>query len=228
MTITAVHKVTGTRITVRPDQNLRDDYPEWDQLQCPITGLPVFPVRSHARSGVSGPIKVRSYFRIKAPSDQSTWPVDVIFDPEYGIERKGIRFFKGESWEHLEGKAFVASQLQSMLGPTATVEFEHVVKLPDGRRRIADIAVIFPSGYTEVHEIQLSPISVEELNARTDDYASVGIPAQWWIGKSNTDRHDIRDCLRQLQGGFYVLDFEECLPGAISTPEPDPADAFDF
>ena len=228
MTITAVHKVTGTRIVIRPDQNLREDYPEWDQLQCPVTGLPVFPVRSHARNSVGGPIKVRSYFRVKSPAGQPTWPDDVVFDDEYGIERKGARFFKGESWEHLEGKAFVASQLQQMTGPTATVEFEHILKLPDGRRRIADIAVVFPSGFVEVHEIQLSPISVDELEARTDDYASLGLPVQWWIGKSNTDRHDIRDWLRQLQGGFYVLDFEECLPAPVSAPADDSDDTFDF
>lgn len=226
MTLSAIHKVTGSRIVIRPDQDLRADYPEWDQLLCPVTGLPVFPVRAHTR--LSGTSAVRAHFRTQSTPDQETWPADVEFDREYGTTRKGLRLFKGESWEHLEGKAFVARQLQPLVGPSVTVAFEYLVSLPNGRRRIADVALLYPSGFVEVHEIQLAPISVEEIEQRTDDYASAGIPAQWWIGKSNTDSHLIRDFLRQQQGGFFVLEFDEQLPDTIeSIPEP-AAVALDF
>jgi hypothetical protein len=226
MTISAIHKVTGTRIVLRPDQNLKEDYPEWDQLLCPVTGLPVFPVRAHTRLG--GASAVRAHFRIQAAPGLETWPDDIEFDCEYGTTRKGIRLFRGESWEHLEGKAFVANQLQPLVGPSVTVAFEHLVGLPNGRRRIADVALIYPSGFVEVHEIQLASITVDEIEQRTDDYASAGIPAQWWIGKSNTDSHLIRDCLRQQQGGFFVLEFSEQLPDAVeSIPEPT-AGSLDF
>ena len=220
MTLSAIHKVTGSRIVIRPDQDLRADYPEWDQLQCPVTNLPVFPVRAHTRADCS----VRAHFRAQSAPGQETWPADVEFDNEYGITRKGVRLFKGESWEHLEGKAFVANQLQPLVGPTVSVAFEYMVSLPSGRRRIADVALIYPSGFVEVHEIQLASISVDEIEQRTDDYASAGIPAQWWIGKSNTDSHDIRDFLRHQQGGFFVLQFDERLPSAVERdPEPPPA-----
>ena len=226
MTLSAVHKVTGARIVIGLDQDLRADYPEWDRLQCPVTGLPAFPVRSHSR--LDDAIKVRSHFRVKSPAGEPTWPDDIIFDPEYGIERKGLRYFKGESWEHLEGKAFVASQFKNLVGADVKIEFEHVLKLPDARRRIADIALLYPSGFAEIHEIQLSPITVDEIEARTDDYASLGIPVQWWIGKSNTDHRDIREFLRLYQGGFYVLDFEERIPASVETLPNPKSGAIDF
>ena len=213
MTLSAIHKVTGTRIRIRPDQDLRADYKEWDQLICPVTGLPAFPVRAHTR--LQGTSNVRAHFRIQAPVGQETWPHDVEFDNEYGRVKKGVRTFGGESWEHLEGKAFVADQLQSLADPSIQVAFEYVVQLPTGRKRIADIALIYPSGFVEAHEIQLSPISVNDIESRTDDYASAGIPVQWWIGKSNTDSYDLRDYLRQQQGGFYALEFNEQLPAEL-------------
>lgn len=208
MTLTAIHKTTGERIVIAADQNLRSDYTEWDQLICPVTGLKVFPVRSYTRQLSGIDVKVRSHFRVQNPLGEPDWPEQVIFDPEYGIKRAEGLYFRGESWEHLEGKNFVAEQLRSILGEQVEIIFEQLVRVGDGSRyRIADVAVRWPSGLMEVHEVQLAPITLEEINQRTEDYASTCVPAQWWIGKSNTDSHAIRDFLRNIHGGFFVLQF---------------------
>lgn len=208
MTLTAIHKLTNTRIIAEADGCLRDDYPDWDQLICPITRLPVFPRRAHVR-GVN--TKVRQHFAIKAPAGVSTWPEDIAWDPEIGEEKKGVRRVGGESWEHLEAKAFVKSQL-AQLAPGSLITFEEVIIIRPGRRRIADVAIRYPSGLMEVHEAQLAALTLEELQERTDDYAEAGIPAYWWLGGNAGDRYELRDYLRSVNGGFVQLAFNETVP----------------
>lgn len=209
MTLTAIHKVTGTRITAEAEGNIRQDYDEWDQLVCPVSGLPVFPRRGHVRGNKS---RVRQHFVVKAPAGEANWPEDVVWDPELGHERKGVRRVGGESWEHMESKALVVELLRKEIGPHAEIVFEHRIQIRPGRCRIADVAVIYPSGLVEAHEVQLASITQSEMQERTDDYAEAGCPAQWWLGKSTADRYELRDYLRSIQGGFFLLEFEETIP----------------
>lgn len=209
MTLTAIHKVTGTRVIAEAAGDIRKDYDEWDQLVCPLSGLPVFPRRGHVRGEKS---RVRQHFVVKAPATDETWPTDVAWDPELGHERKGVRRVGGESWEHMESKALVAELMRKEIGSHAQIEFEHRVQIRPGKYRIADVAVIYPSGLVEVQEVQLAGITKTEMEERTDDYTEAGCPCQWWLGKSTADRYELRDHLRGIQGGFFLLEFEESIP----------------
>ena len=209
MSLTAIHKVTGTRFTAEPQGDIRQEYDDWDQLVCPISGLPVFPRRGHMRGNRS---RVRQHFVVKAPAGEANWPADVVWDPELGSERKGARRVGGESWEHMESKAFVAELLRKEVGAKAEIVFEQRVQIRAGKYRIADVAVKYPCGLLEVHEVQLAGITQSEMEERTDDYAEAGCPAQWWLGKSTADRYELRDYLRGIQGGFMLLEFDETIP----------------
>ena len=133
----------------------------------------------------------------------------MVFDPELGSVSKGVRRIGGESWEHMEGKALVAELLRENLGPLVEIVFEQRVQIRPDKFRIADVAVIYPSGLVEVHEVQLAGITQSEMEERTDDYAEAGCPAEWWHGKSTADSYALRDYLREIQGGFYLLEFTE-------------------
>jgi len=209
MTLTAIHKVTGTRIVSLNYRDIRKEYSEWDQLVCPITGLPAFFRSAHVRGEGT---KVRQHFAVKAAADGANWPEDIAWDPELGTTKNGQRRIGGESFEHLNSKEYVARELRNEAGPSAVVTFEEVIAVRPGKRRIADVAIRYPSGFMEVHEVQLASITKEEIQERTDDYAEAGIPAFWWIGKSTADRYDLRDYLRNLHGGFCLLDFDEVIP----------------
>jgi len=209
MTLTAIHKVTGTRFVSLDFGDIRKEYPEWDQLVCPITQLPVFFRSAHVRGEGT---MVRQHFAVKGPAEGPTWPEEIVFDPELGTIKNGHKRIGGESFEHLNSKGFVARELREEHGPTAVVTFEEVIAIRPGKKRIADVAIRYPSGFMEVHEVQLASITKEEIQERTDDYAEAGIPAFWWIGKSTADRYDLRDYLRNLHGGFCLLEFDEVVP----------------
>lgn len=213
MTLTAIHKVTGTRINALAWKDIRKEYDEWDQLICPISGLPVFPRRGHLRGEKS---KVRQHFVVKTPAGESNWPDDVAWDPEIGTQSRGVRRIGGESWEHMESKALVADLLAQEAGPGCVIAFEDCIPIRDGRRRIADVSITYPSGLKEVHEVQLASITKEEIQERTDDYAEAGIPASWWLGKGTADSYSLRDYLRTIQGGFYLLEFDEYIPENVA------------
>lgn len=206
MTLTAIHKVTEEWVVADEHGDIRKDYDEWDQLVCPTSGLPVFPRRGHIRGNGS---RVRQHFVVQAPAGEENWPENVVFDPELGSVSKGVRRIGGESWEHMEGKALVAELLRENLGPLVEIVFEQRVQIRPDKFRIADVAVIYPSRLVEVHEVQLAGITQSEMEERTDDYAEAGCPAEWWLGKSTADSYALRDYLREIQGGFYLLEFTE-------------------
>jgi competence CoiA-like predicted nuclease len=112
----------------------------------------------------------------------------------------------------MESKALVAELLRKELGPKPEIVFEYRVQIRPGKYRIADVAVIYPSALVEIHEVQLAGITQSSMQERTDDYAEAGCPTQWWLGKSTADSYQLRDYLRSIQGGFYLLEFQEHVP----------------
>lgn len=87
-----------------------------------------------------------------------------------------------ESPEHNMGKELIATHVKSHWKEFAAVKIEFEYPLPE-IKRIADIAMVFPSGWVVVHEIQLATITNEQLQKRTEDYNSIGIDTFWWLGK---------------------------------------------
>lgn len=86
---------------------------------------------------------------------------------------------KPESPEHLAGKDKIREHLVARYGAGAVVDLEYPLKEIN---RIADVIVLFSNGWMEIHGIQLSPITVEVLEARTADYESIGASVHWWLG----------------------------------------------
>jgi len=174
---------------------------QFDQLQCPVSGELVFPVRSYTRVDRTG--VTSAHFRHRRTVSTIPWPADLAPDPEYG---KGD-FLIAESPAHLEAKRFVAAQLEAEVVNVdgATVLVEHRVEIAPGRARIADVALLVRGHLREVHECQLSLIDEQLITARTNDYASLGIATYWWLAGNAADSADVRRVLRESCGGFYEL-----------------------
>lgn len=88
-----------------------------------------------------------------------------------------------ESPEHLAGKTYISEIFCSSLSDTAHFEAEYEVPITEVQR-VADLLVRFPMGWHVAHEIQLSSITIEDLEERTADYLRAGIDVVWWLGRS--------------------------------------------
>mgnify|MGYP001952948993 CR=1 FL=1 len=74
-------------------------------------------------------------------------------------------------------------------------------------KRIIDIAMIFPNGWIVAHEIQLSSITTENLENRTNDYRKLGIDVFWWFGKS-ADKKANREWAIEKYGQSLSINYE--------------------
>ena len=88
-----------------------------------------------------------------------------------------------ESAEHREAKIYLATHLREAFKEYTHASIEYEVPIPEVKR-IADLLATFPMGWRVAHEIQLASITVEQLEARTNDYARAGVDVVWWLGKS--------------------------------------------
>lgn len=108
-----------------------------------------------------------------------------------------------ESREHRAGKRFVRDHLREIY-PEARVELEVPI---ESRKRIADVLVVFESGWWVAHEVQLASITPRKLEERTRDYALEGIDVTWWFGSNMTV--ECRQWVKDRDQAIYILDFEE-------------------
>lgn len=157
-------------------------------LQCPFSGDTMFPRYQHVRQGHA----VNAHFvRYGEPSLLDN---RYIFDPEIMQKRGQGSIMGGESWEHLLGKMLARDNAPTLLkiNSNAKAVYEHRFTLSDGRWRIADVAFLYPGGFCTVIEIQLANITPKELEARSNDYESIGIECQWWLGKSAATHTNIQ------------------------------------
>lgn len=157
-------------------------------LVCPFCDEPVVPVREHQRAGAW----VQAYLR-----HQGTCSTGLAHHPE--------------SPEHHAAKRWIRDTIPGVYGyPVALSDLE--VRMPE-INRIADVCFTLESGERIVHEAQLAAISVDELEARTNDYQSLGYAVVWHFGKSAATDTNKQWAFRRL-GGCEVLTFEEHLVAA--------------
>lgn len=113
-----------------------------------------------------------------------------------------------ESQEHLLAKQTVAHWLKDSLSnfPGASVYLEY--KMPEcGKHgRIADVAVVYPSGFIHIWEIQLSPISTTLLEERTKDYANAGAEVTWVFGEKSCNSF-IEEWAIEHYGEIHEIEF---------------------
>lgn len=112
-----------------------------------------------------------------------------------------------ESPEHLIGKEKIAQALKVEFAEYTNADIEFERKIED-IKRVADILITFPNGWRIAHEVQLASITIEELQARTDDYARAGIDVVWWLGKS-ADSPSNRDWCVETFGVSYSLEISK-------------------
>lgn len=87
-----------------------------------------------------------------------------------------------ESRAYREAKRFLATYLpEHCHAYGASLEYD--VPLSE-IRRVADLVITFPTGWRVAHEVQLAPITSEQLQKRTNDYSLAGIDVVWWLGQS--------------------------------------------
>jgi competence CoiA-like predicted nuclease len=112
-----------------------------------------------------------------------------------------------ESIEHLIGKKLVADMVKRSLQEFTSAEclFEYPVK---EIKRIIDVAFVFPMGWIIAHEIQLSPITPEILDQRTNDYFRAGINVYWWFGKGADNDRNKKWAIDNF-GEYLQIDYEE-------------------
>lgn len=156
MPFIAKHKGTGERIDITEIENPRSVLHSGDCL-CPFCGEPFI-----LKAGMI----ITAHFAHKSACN-SDW----IAHPQ--------------SAEHNAGKLFLKENLPSLPEyKDARIEFEVGIVTPSGKKRVADVLVTLPMGWQIAHEVQLASITVEELEARTNDYNEAGIDVVWWLGKS--------------------------------------------
>ena len=125
-----------------------------------------------------------------------------------------------ESIEHHEGKRFVANYLQEQFADLLeeiNIQFEVHIKEAN---RIADVLIQFPMGWRVAHEIQLSPISRNQLQERTEDYARSGIDTIWWLGRKADNADNRAWCIEKF-GCTYTINFTASNQNETIYPKPD-------
>jgi competence CoiA-like predicted nuclease len=111
-----------------------------------------------------------------------------------------------ESPQHNLGKELIAKHIKEYWSEysNAEIKFEYPIKEV---KRIIDIAMLFPNGWIVAHEIQLSSITTENLENRTNDYRKLGIDVFWWFGKS-ADKKANREWAIEKYGQSLSIDYE--------------------
>lgn len=111
-----------------------------------------------------------------------------------------------ESPQHNLGKEIIGNHIKEYWNEYAKAEikFEYPVKEV---KRIIDVAMIFPNGWIVAHEIQLSSITIESLENRTNDYRNLGIDVFWWLGKS-ADTKANREWSIEKYGQSLSIDYK--------------------
>jgi competence CoiA-like predicted nuclease len=135
------------------------------------------------------------------------WSPEVIYDPELGQEINGRQYVGGETEHHKAGKRLIMQHLRDKY-PDERVKIDQELRVyvhNHKKYRIADVAASSPSGLIEVHEVQFAPLSVEDFEARDDDYSSQGVSTVWWLGGEAAKNHELKRSIRRrsLSLGFF-------------------------
>ena len=118
----------------------------------------------------------------------------------------------GEGWRHHECKRLIYSELESQIEilPESmkklfSADLEYRLKEVG---RIIDVVLLYNNIPVEAHEIQLSAISVRELEDRTKDYRSQGIAAYWYFGRK-ADTPEVQQWSKSKFGEVRRFNFQE-------------------
>ena len=197
MPFVALHKDSGTRVCILDIENPRIEL-RHDEFACQSCGETLIVTGGFMR----GNAHVRPYFRHKT-----------LCDGKYDSHP--------ESAEHLAVKQYVARHVHFWYGVNSQnieVNYEYPISMDwRNKGRIADLMVEFKgSGIKDIHEVQLSPITLDDLIQRTEDYLRAGYFVWWYLGEKN-DRPELRDYLFEHQANPFVISFKKDVRGQVPT-----------
>jgi len=112
-------------------------------------------------------------------------------------------YFSGETEEHRQAKTFIKQQFIKELRNYTRLRPELEV-LAEPASRIADVMISYPFGYRQAIEIQLSRVSLENIQERTEDYFQAGIDVFWLLGPEAREERIVH-YLQSLFGECYYV-----------------------
>lgn len=187
MPFIALHKETGERLNILdlPIEYLRS-FPV-GAIVCQLCESPMFPREAHTRKGGS----VRAHF--------------VHTRRECSDRHPGYEGGSGERTEHLRGKQYLVEEWLPRYRRYEGATLEYEQRIPE-TGQIADVLVTLPNGHRIAHEMQLAPISIEQLQERSNEYNSAGVDVYWHLGLA-ADAKPNRDYLASINCDFSVVSF---------------------
>ena len=176
MPFIALEKRTGKRIDITQIDQPKQKYSYGDCL-CQLCNAPL---------RIKGGMHVRYHFAHNA---------NIACTTEYS--------YQPESAHHRTAKLFLLERLRKEFPEYKSATIECEVPIPEVKR-VADILVTFPNGWKQAHEIQLSPITTNELEERTNDYERAGIDTVWWLGKDANTESNRKWCIEKFGCNFSL------------------------
>lgn len=188
MPFVAKHKETGDRLDITTVENPKGTLKSGDYL-CQLCSEPLIVRTEHYRRG----FKVNAHFAHHRDCNS-----------QYDAHP--------ESAEHRWAKLYLREQLRQFYSKWSTsldIQLEVPIAMDwRARGRIADVLVSWPLGWREAHEIQLAPITIENLKDRTNDYRRAGIDVIWWLGKSADNYPNRAWCMETFGESYSIQWFE--------------------
>lgn len=111
--------------------------------------------------------------------------------------------------EHERGKELIRELFTAELADYSDVKVEFELPVKEANR-IADVAIVYPTGYLLIGECQLASITTTELEARTNDYESAGADVIWWLGKDADTAANRTWCIDQF-GECRIINYQHLL-----------------
>lgn len=187
MPLKGKNTATGAEALITEQFDLLRDWQRSGALACPFCDEPLVTVREYKREGDW----VQAHLRHRGACTTT-----YAYHPE--------------SPEHLAAKAWIKREIPTIYGyDIADADCE--VRMPE-INRIADVCFTLTNGERVVHEAQLASISIDELEARTNDYQSLGYGIIWHLGKAADTGANRAWAFRRL-GGCDLLAFDERIVG---------------
>ncbi|MCU0553111.1 MAG: hypothetical protein MUC48_27595, partial [Leptolyngbya sp. Prado105] len=134
------------------------------------------------------------------------------YHPKYEAESRDCKNHSGESEKHLSAKAAIARRLE--IDGLTNIKIEARIELLDPALtfRKPDILLTYPNGVMEAHEIQISPITSDELARRTQGLKQHGCGSVvWYLAGKNYSEENRRWC-HANNVKYFRLWFEDSDP----------------
>lgn len=189
MPFIAKHIKTGKLVAMDSDQTLhqvRLNYQKGD-FCCPECGRTLFP---------RGGKRLAHWFHQARRDDSVNCPL----------------LGKRESLLHMTAKRDVKHWLEERYQDDqkeVSIVYEHRFASAGSHGRIADVAVLYPSGWHRAIEIQVSDIEQEDLRKRTEDYTNAGIDVTWFFGRDVYTKEHVADFAAKYLSEVCLLDWSE-------------------